>query len=74
MVLDILNNSESLTHDGPLGGTKLHAAVISNDNVTEAGSLGLERRDLRDSHPSAIARVLHECNSSILSHRFNLMA
>ncbi|XP_030941008.1 ankyrin repeat-containing protein At5g02620-like isoform X2 [Quercus lobata] len=33
VVLHILENCKSLTHDGPLGGTTLHAAVIWNDDV-----------------------------------------
>ena len=32
VVLHILENCKSLTHDGPLGGTTLHAAVIWNDD------------------------------------------
>ena len=32
MVFHILENCTSLTHDGPLGGTTLHAAVIWNDD------------------------------------------
>ena len=32
VVLHILENCTSLTHDGPLGGTTLHAAVIWNDD------------------------------------------
>ncbi|KAM4113791.1 hypothetical protein ACJW30_04G022700 [Castanea mollissima] len=33
VVFHILENCTSLTHDGPLGGTTLHAAVIWNDDV-----------------------------------------
>nr|XP_023897240.1 ankyrin repeat-containing protein At5g02620-like [Quercus suber]POE54982.1 protein accelerated cell death 6 [Quercus suber] len=32
VVFHILQNCTSLTHDGPLGGTTLHAAVIWNDD------------------------------------------
>ena len=32
ILFDILDNRKSLNHDGPLGGTKLHVAVIWNDN------------------------------------------
>ncbi|XP_023897308.2 uncharacterized protein LOC112009200 [Quercus suber] len=32
VVFHILENCKSLTHDGPLGGTTLHAAVIWNDD------------------------------------------